>query len=595
MSIRPFFGTSARCLMVLQTLLSGGVVMGNTIPFTLRVIARTGDVIDGHTIIYLGSPAINNVGSIVFTANLSDVSIPRCLQAATALCTSAILTPTRLLVKTGDAIGGQTLTAIRDPISLNDAGAVAFAAGTVSLDNGAVFGQHGIFTLNQLIAKPGDLIDGCTISQIGQSGTVALDPRPEIDNLGSVIFSAMFFFCPGGSTFGSGLFNQYHAVKKTGDTINGKGVFDVSYFGVSSGGVIGFLMTGPNPTFGYYTPSNAILTQAAVLDGYRIDGHRLDGYGPPSINDSGIIAFAGQFDCSPMGCLNAVATQFHAIASANDEIGGVHVSEFDLPFVNNNGAIAFRALVAPNNNTFLLYSTQLGLIAKPGDVIDSKVLQSVGRPVLASYFSVNNEGEVVFLGTFTDGSQEIILATPILDTTPPEVTPTVNGTLGNNGWYRSSANVSWTISDPESGIASSSGCSTTNLLADTAGITLTCSATNGVGLTSSVSITTKIDKTPPVISGMPGQGCTIWPPNHKLVQVAVVSAADALSGLAPDSFRVTGISGSGNSGDIAISGGVVQVRADKGNVYTISASARDIAGNLATATATCTVPHDQSQ
>src|SRR4030095_2012117 len=40
----------------------------------------------------------------------------------------------------------------------------------------------------------------------------------------------------------------------------------------------------------------------------------------------------------------------------------------------------------------------------------------------------------------------------------------------------------------------------------------------------------------PVISGMPAAGCKLWPPNRKLVQVAVVTADDALSGLAADSL-----------------------------------------------------------
>jgi hypothetical protein len=46
----------------------------------------------------------------------------------------------------------------------------------------------------------------------------------------------------------------------------------------------------------------------------------------------------------------------------------------------------------------------------------------------------------------------------------------------------------------------------------------------------------------PVIAGMPTTGCMLWPPNHKLVQVANVTAADALSGIASGSFKVTGAS-----------------------------------------------------
>ena len=83
------------------------------------------------------------------------------------------------------------------------------------------------------------------------------------------------------------------------------------------------------------------------------------------------------------------------------------------------------------------------------------------------------------------------------DTTPPIIVPHIAGTLGNNGWYRSNVTVSWSVSDPESGIASSTGCTSTTLTTDTAGATLTCSAKDGAGLTASVSVTIKIDKTAP--------------------------------------------------------------------------------------------------
>ena len=99
--------------------------------------------------------------------------------------------------------------------------------------------------------------------------------------------------------------------------------------------------------------------------------------------------------------------------------------------------------------------------------------------------------------------------------------------------------------------------------------------------------------------GCPRRACTIWPPNHKLVKVATVTATDALSGLAPGSFRVTGTSNDPTNGQIVISGGpnqfIVQLGADKDQIYTLTAMASDLAGNTATATATCTVPHDQGK
>jgi hypothetical protein len=93
-----------------------------------------------------------------------------------------------------------------------------------------------------------------------------------------------------------------------------------------------------------------------------------------------------------------------------------------------------------------------------------------------------------------------------------------------------------------------------------------------------------------------------------MVQVATVTAADALSGLAPVSFKVTGTNNEPiDPSDPAIvitsnaSGGyVVLLQADRlgngtGRIYTLTATTNDLAGNIATATATCTVPHDQGK
>ena len=195
----------------------------------------------------------------------------------------------------------------------------------------------------------------------------------------------------------------------------------------------------------------------------------------------------------------------------------------------------------------------------------------------------------------------------IADVTPPVISPQITGTLGNNGWYRSAVTVNWSVSDPESGIASSTGCAPTNLTGDTAGVTLTCSASNAVGLSTSIPITIKVDKTPPAISGMPVAACSLWPPNHKLVQVATVTATDPLSGLMPGSLEVTGasneLSSDPNDPEIVITpngsgGSTLQLQAARlgsgnGRIYTIHATAMDNAGNSATATATCTVPHDK--
>lgn len=94
------------------------------------------------------------------------------------------------------------------------------------------------------------------------------------------------------------------------------------------------------------------------------------------------------------------------------------------------------------------------------------------------------------------------------DTTPPLITPNVSGTLGANGWRVSDTTVSWSVTDPDSAVTSSTGCGTSSITADTAGTTFTCVATSSGG-TSSNSVTVKVDKSGPsaalgVTAGTPG-------------------------------------------------------------------------------------------
>lgn len=85
------------------------------------------------------------------------------------------------------------------------------------------------------------------------------------------------------------------------------------------------------------------------------------------------------------------------------------------------------------------------------------------------------------------------------DPSPPEVSPQVTGTLGNDGWYRGNVSVSWSVSDGESEISSSNGCDATTVTADTAGVTFTCSATSAGGTTTQ-SVTVRKDATQPTIT-----------------------------------------------------------------------------------------------
>lgn len=175
----------------------------------------------------------------------------------------------------------------------------------------------------------------------------------------------------------------------------------------------------------------------------------------------------------------------------------------------------------------------------------------------------NNTG-----GTFNlaPASFRVIVNAPApSDTTAPVITPNISGTLGNNGWYTSDVTVSWTVVDNES--TPTYSCPPTTINADTAGTTLTCSATSAGG-TSSQSVTIKRDATQPgvVWGGGINNGDTF---TYGSVPAApTCTASDGMSG--PASCAVTGYGAS--------VGG-----------HTLTATAYDNAGNFKTETRSYTV------
>lgn len=159
-----------------------------------------------------------------------------------------------------------------------------------------------------------------------------------------------------------------------------------------------------------------------------------------------------------------------------------------------------------------VWSTNTGAAFQPTDQDNSNMISALGA----------GEGHLL-----VPAGSTLTAYTGTPDTTAPVITYNVKGAQGNNGWYTSPTTVTWSVSDPESGIASSSGCSTTTISTDTSGTTLTCSATNGFGLSSTSSVSLKVDVTAPSLNcGSPPSG---WSASD--ISVAC-SPTDGTSGVA---------------------------------------------------------------
>jgi hypothetical protein len=97
------------------------------------LLARSDDLVAGKTPTSFGPPAINDRGTVAFQSWFSG-------KTATA-----IVTPTGLLVKTGDTIAGKTLIDLFFGPTLNSSGVVAFV--------GVFSGGTGVFTQRDLLVR----------------------------------------------------------------------------------------------------------------------------------------------------------------------------------------------------------------------------------------------------------------------------------------------------------------------------------------------------------------------------------------------------------------------------------------------------------
>lgn len=215
---------------------------------------------------------------------------------------------------------------------------------------------------------------------------------------------------------------------------------------------------------------------------------------------------------------------------------------------NGNSAVTLTAPTAPGSYTYRL---KYDAVPTPAGSGDSSALTG----------SVFAEFTLTVVG----------------DTTAPTITPSVSGTLGTNGWYTSNVEVSWTVSDPESTVTSTSGCGPSTVSTDTTGLTFTCSASSAGG-SNSQSVTIKRDATAPSISGAasPAPNGAGW--NNTDVAVTF-SCSDVTSGVVSCGPNQTL---SSNGADQSASGSAVD---NAGNSVSTTVSNIDIDKELPTITA----------
>jgi hypothetical protein len=276
---------------------------------------------------------------------------------------------------------------------------------------------------------------------------------------------------------------------------------------------------------------------------------------------------------------------------------GIYLIEFEIDpsyteaYMGNNSATRAIIVAQPGTSTPGVVSGQVtSVLGGMADVVVHLLRQDgteIGNPTITDatgfYYFRNVSADAVQVridapsgyaadaatkpGTVADRSVTTVdfqLKAVATDTTPPVITPLIVGNEGSNGWYRGDVTVTWGLQDPESAISARVGCDQATVASDTAGETLTCSATSAGG-TASRSVTIKRDATPPTIAAgaSPSANANGW--SNTPVAVSFV-CTDAMAGVASCPGQ--------------------QTLSTQGANQTASGTATDNAGNAATASVT---------
>ncbi|MGI9148091.1 MAG: protein kinase domain-containing protein [Chloroflexota bacterium] len=116
------------------------------------------------------------------------------------------------------------------------------------------------------------------------------------------------------------------------------------------------------------------------------------------------------------------------------------------------------------------------------------------------------------------------------DTTSPIIRRTISPAPNAQGWNNTPLTITWSTTDPESGISVSSGCTPTTVSAETSGFSQVCHAINGAGIEASDSVRVQLDMTAPAISHVlsPAPNALGW--NNSPVTISWI-VSNPLSGI----------------------------------------------------------------
>jgi hypothetical protein len=231
--------------------------------------------------------------------------------------------------------------------------------------------------------KTGDVISGKTLTGFHPPSLGA--NTPAVNCRGGMAFYATY---SEGALAGEGIFTPASLVLKTGDVVEGQTLDGVSLDAVLNDGGT-FVVRGFG---GGETVAMVISRSSCARIGKTIGGLTLTDFASPAINNGGTVAFLGSFSGG-----TGIFTPQAVLAKSGEPIGGVIPASFGPPAVNDRGMVAFQSWLSKSGATAIL--TPTAVLVKTGDTIGGKTLTD-----LLFGPALNSSGTVAFTGTFAGGT-----------------------------------------------------------------------------------------------------------------------------------------------------------------------------------------------
>lgn len=362
----------------------------------------------------------------------------------------------KVLLKTGDSVEGNKITGILDAPISNNRGEVVF---TASFPDGS-----GIITPEKVLTRSGSTVDGKKLTYTAY---------PALNDSGKIVFLAGYGNASGlfsGSdllaTTGAGI--QQHPVMNfnAGTAVNSKGV---------SAAEVQFGMYAPNGA-GIIVASPGSPAKLVATSGGSINGKQISGFGPPVLNDKGVLAFRSDFfnpsDPNDTGILTVDSnsgSRAQLLIASGDAVAGKTLTVFGYPsavtssgrvvvpanFVGGSGIFSIQVPAGPGKTGAAgCVPEKSRLLVQAGETVSGKKLTRITQAsmndrrelaylatfsngmglfgpvgmliqtgetisghsltyIMFNHASFNNRREIVFAGQLSDGSRAVILGTPI--------------------------------------------------------------------------------------------------------------------------------------------------------------------------------------